>query len=135
LKFSINDALNDFGKATAVGNLPNNIYVGRPANSVSDEKFDPQGGEIKIPYFAEFQAVGNAPTAEATLSVEGAPDNHSPTPPATGWAQVGSLVVPAGTWKKNSRFNVAFSDSPYKWFRAKTAGTGTANIQAFLKRA
>ena len=135
MKYSINDYLNDFGKATAAGNLPNFIYVGRPANSVSDEKFDPQGGEIKIPYFAEFQAVGAPPSGEAVLSVEGAPDNHSGTPPASGWVQVGSLTVPAGSWKKNSRFSVAFSNSPYKWFRAKTAGTATANVQAFLKRA
>ena len=134
MKYSIKDALNNFGSAATAGPLPNNIYVGKGLNRVQARN-DSQGGEIGIPYFAEFRALGTTiPTAAASLIVEGAADNGGATAPASGWTAAGRLDIPAGAWKKDGAYRVAFSDSPHKWFRCSIAGTGAASIQAFLFR-
>jgi hypothetical protein len=134
MNYSIKDALNSFGSASTAGPLPNNIYVGKGTNRVQ-ARADSQGGEAGIPHFAEFRALGTTiPTAAASLIVEGAPDNGGASAPAAGWTTVGRLDIPAGAWQKDGTYRVAFSDSPYKWFRCSIAGTGTASIQAFLFR-
>ena len=135
MKITIRDYLNNFGTVTAAGVFPNNIYVGRGTNTVSDPNYPAEGGEIKTPYFAEFFSGNTAPpTAEVKLTVEGAPDNGGAAAPGSGWVEAGSLVIPAGEWDKAGKYNVAFSDTKYKWFRAKIAGSGTAAVNAFLKR-
>lgn len=142
MKFSIADALNDFGQISATGNLPNNIYVGNNGDKTVHSVFPngddrSQGGEIGIPYFAEYSS-SKPLTKDTVLTVEGAPDNGGADAPASGWVTAGTLTVAAGLWTPGAKFRVAFSDSPYKWFRAKVAfgagETAGAVVSAILYR-
>jgi hypothetical protein len=98
---SIRDALNSFGTATAAGELPNKIYVGRTLTDGSmayGHPRPPEGGEVSIPYYVEFCATDSIapPTGVCTLNVYGSDENDSVTAPTGNWRLVGSLEVPAG---------------------------------------
>jgi hypothetical protein len=144
--YSIVDNLNSFGTATGEGELPNKIYVGRMISPNGDESQaevypaysyprPAEGGEIVIPYYVEFCVTDGTdiPTAQVTLSVYGAEENDSLTPPSD-WVMLGSMQVPAGKWKALTRPKVAISDNTFKWFKCSTAGTGSSHIRADLMR-
>jgi hypothetical protein len=151
-RYTINDYRNFFGtldESRLKGE--NTLYVGPGNNPYAyTERNKAEGGEAGIPYFAEFRLADDVTLAkDASLVVEGAPDNASqspdadknaaPTPPTSGWQTVGSLVIPAGAWESIVPYRVAFSDSKYKWFRAgltlNSAETAEPVLTAFLHRA
>jgi hypothetical protein len=153
VKYTINDYRNFFGTLKS-GQLTaeNALYTGPGNNPYAyTERNKAEGGEIGIPYFAEFRLEDDVTLAKgpASLIVEGAPDNASQAPdadmnaapaaPTAGWQTVGSLVIPKGAWESVVPYRVAFSDSKYKWFRARlelTSGdTGAPVLTAFLHRA
>jgi hypothetical protein len=137
--FSIRDALSSFGTATAQGELPNKIYVGRTLPT-GEQGYGyprpPEGGEVSIPYYVEFCATdGSAlPTGMCTLSVYGSEENDSTTAPSGNWRLIGTVEVPPGKWKPLTRPRVALSENAFKWFKCSIAGTGSAHIRADLMR-
>jgi hypothetical protein len=136
---SIRDALNSFGTATAAGELPNKIYVGRTLTDGTmayGHPRPPEGGEVSIPYYVEFCATDSIapPTGVCTLNVYGSEENDSVTAPTGNWRLVGSLEVPAGKWTVNTKPRVAVSENAFKWFKCSVAGTGSAHIRADLMR-
>jgi hypothetical protein len=152
IKYTINDYRNSFGTLSADAPAGENaIYVGPGNNPYAyTERNNAAGGEVGIPYFAEFRLKADVTLAKAaSLTVEGAPDNASTDPdsdknaalpaPTTGWVTVGSLAIAAGAWDSSEPYRVPFSDSKYKWFRARltlgTSETATPELTAFLHRA
>jgi hypothetical protein len=151
IKYSIYDKLNCFGETLDGSTASDNLYVGPGNNPYAyTERNKAEGGEIGVPYFAEFRLKADATTTKTTtLTVEGAPDtasqaadadkNAPPPPPAdAAWVQVGGLAIPAGKAATGISYKVAFSDSVNKWFRVKvTPGAGetaTLAFSAFLLR-
>jgi hypothetical protein len=141
--YSINDAGNCFGKATAAGDLDQGLYVGRgPSSQMICTRKNSEGGQLGIPFFAEFYIDGApADSSSLTLTVYGAKDNADdsgakPVKPTGGWNKVGELVIPAGEFDDELRYRVPFSDSKYKWFKAAyTGGTGVSSVTAYLHKA
>lgn len=141
--FSIHDERNSFGTATAAGELPNQLYVGKGSgNKTYWTRRDSQGGQLGVPFFAEFfvqPADGVMPTGDVALTIEGAPDTatttDTPSPAAAAWKLVGNLTIPKEAFDDIAPFRVGFSNSKYKWFRAKFTGAGVSSVSAYLHKA
>jgi hypothetical protein len=137
VKYSVGDKRTEFGSAAGAGSgtavFPNNIYVGKFPNFGWPED-ESAGGEIGIPYYAEFVCESAEDAAGGSFIVEGAPENGGGEAPASGWARVGSLDAPADGGG-GAVFKTALGDSKNKWFRAAMSGVKSgAKVFAVLRR-
>jgi hypothetical protein len=104
-----------------------------------------EGGEISVPYFAEFrikevEEEGEPITltvlgAKAVLDAEGAPqfnaDKSPVEPEPEDFVEVGRLVIAEPDADEPIPYRVAVSSNKYKWFKAEVTG---GKASAFLLR-
>lgn len=103
-----------------------------------------EGGQVGVPYVAEFRIAAPTGGGDITLEVLGARpvmDGDSGWPlfdaegqPVTeglSWSPVGTLTIPASEAQDAASHRIAFSDSRNKWFKARISG---ATGSAFLLR-
>jgi hypothetical protein len=156
MQFSIYDHKNMFLAGTeSPGAESNKLYVGTTAKEVEYQymkpgpagKEYPAGGDVSVPYTAEFRITETTVTAgtdgapdklnPAVLTVLGAPavtdeagkplfnTDGTPKTPAS-FTVVGQLTIPEPDAEEPVAYRVAVSSNKYKWFKAKAEGAKAA---------